>query len=76
MQDWLENPVTEALKAYSIKQRDEVMEERGLNAYVAYEPQKTQENMAVANAGFVAWDDIVDILNEGEALFDEEDEDE
>lgn len=72
MEEWLENPVTLALKDYATHERDEVSEGQGLDAYVAYEPQKTQENMAAANASFVAWDDIIEILDEGEALYEED----
>jgi len=76
VEDWLESPVTEALREFADLQVKSFEEERGLNAYVAYDAHKTQENMAAANAAYVAWLDIVDILSEGDALFSEEDEDE
>jgi len=76
VEDWLESPVTEALREFAESEVKSFEEERGLNAYVAYDAHNTQENMATANAGFVAWGDIVDILSEGDALFSEEDEDE
>jgi hypothetical protein len=72
--EWLENPVTLALKDYAQNEITVATESRGLDCYVAYEPQKTQENMATANAFYVAWGDIVEILDEGEALFLEEDD--
>ena len=74
VEDWLESPVTEMLKSFAINERDEVAESRGLNAYVAYDPQKTQENMVAADSLFTAWSEIVEILEEGEELFQEEDD--
>ena len=75
VEDWLESPVTEMLKAYVIHERDEVAEDRGLNAFVAFEPQRTQENMVAADAFYTAWNEIVEILEEGEGLFQEEEDD-
>lgn len=74
VEDWLESPVTEMLREFAVNERDEVAENRGLNAYVANEPQRTQENMIYADAAFAAWNEIVEILEEGEHLFEEEEE--
>ncbi len=76
VEDWLESPVTEMLRDFALNERDHIAENRGLNAYVQYEPQKSQENLVAADAAWTAWNEIVEILEEGESLFQEEENDE
>ena len=59
---------------YAINERDEVVEGRGLNAFRPYEPQKTQENMIAADAAWTTWNEIVEVLEEGEELFQEQED--
>jgi len=74
VEDWLESPVTEMLLDYAINERDVIAEGRGLNAYVANDPQRTQENMIAADAAWTTWNEIVEVLEEGEELFQEQED--
>ena len=61
--EWLENPVTLAFRATCQVQLNKVIDDGGLNAYVAGEPQKTQENLAELTGRGQTWQEIIDTLD-------------
>lgn len=69
--EWIENPVTIAFKHIAKYERDELMNNRGVDAYHPFEPQKTQEILAGLNGAVDTWDFVIEAL-EGEGWDEDE----
>ena len=71
--EWLEGPVTQAFKATCESQLEQVIDDGGLNAYQANDPQATQERLAFLTGSGQTWQYIIDALD-GEGLWELDDE--
>lgn len=70
--EWTENPVTELIKDSLVKERDDIAQSRGLDAFSPFEPQKTQEILANLNGYVDALDVVVAILDGDLSSIEEE----
>jgi len=75
IQDWTENPVTEALAALLVEELESIQNTPIVDTLFYGEPIKTHENLVNLQARAVAWSDLVDLLG-GDWSYFEEDEDE
>jgi len=71
--DWIENPVTLAFRENAKLELSETIQAKGLDAYHAFQPEKTQEVLAGLNGAEEVWQMIVEAL-EGEGIMGEENE--
>lgn len=71
--EWTENPVTVLIKESLQKERDDMAQSRGLDAFNPFEPNKTQEILANLN-GYVDAMDVVISIMEGDLSSIEEEE--
>jgi hypothetical protein len=71
--EWIENPVTIAFRQMAEIECEEASGMRGIKAYRAFDPHKTQELMASLNAYVETWEYVIDALK-GEGLWEQEDE--
>jgi hypothetical protein len=71
--EWTENPVTVLIKESLQKERDDMAQSRGLDAFNPFEPYKTQEILANLN-GYVDAMDVVISIMEGDLSSIEEEE--
>ena len=76
--EWIENPVTLALKEFCRNEIEETIRLKGLDAFAPFQPERTQEILANLNGMRDAWETIEGALSESDelmALFEgEEDE--
>lgn len=75
LDEWTENPVTIFFREMLERERDEIAQSRGLDAFAPFEPHKTQEIMANLN-GFVDAINVVIEALQGDWSSIEEAEDE
>ena len=73
--EWLEGPVTLAVKATVEAMRDETVDDAGLNAYCKNDAQATQERLAYLTGAGQAYQEVIDALD-GEGLWELEEEEE
>ena len=66
--EWIENPVTIAFREYAKYERQTTIASKGLDAFCAFEPQRTQEILAHLNGAADAWGTIEDSLSESDEL--------
>jgi hypothetical protein len=73
--EWTENPVTVLIKESLQKERDDMAQSRGLDAFNPFEPNKTQTQEILANLnGYVDAMDVVISIMEGDLSSIEEEE--
>jgi len=68
--EWVENPVTIAFREYAKYEREQTIASKGLDAFCAFEPQRTQEILANLNGAEDAWGVIYDSLSESDGLLE------
>jgi hypothetical protein len=73
-QEWTENPITELIRESFEKERDEIAQSRGLDAFSPFEPQKTQEILANLNGFVDAMDVTIAVLGGDLSSIEEEQE--
>ena len=73
-QEWTENPITELIREAFEKERDEISQSRGLDAFSPFEPQKTQEILANLNGFVDAMDVVIDVMEGDLSSIEEEEE--
>ena len=62
LQEWTDNPVTTHLKERLVDYLDDLEKVKGPSCYAAYEPQKTQENLAQLVGKGTAITDVLNLL--------------
>ena len=66
--EWIENPVTIALKEYVETELQETLHLKGLDAFHPFQPERTQEILANLNGMKDAWEVIRDALSVADEL--------
>jgi hypothetical protein len=73
LEEWTENPITELFRKILIEERDEILAQRGLEAFEPFQPYRTQEVLANLNGFVDAMNIVIDSLSGDWSLWDEED---
>jgi hypothetical protein len=63
LKQWADNPVTEVLLDHIADYLKDLESASGLNCYVAYEPNRTQENLSQLAGQQTAWGEITEVLS-------------
>ena len=62
LDEWTENPVSIFFREMLERERDDIAQSRGLDAFTPFEPHKTQEIMANLNGFVDALDVVIEAL--------------
>ncbi len=74
LEEWTENPVTILFRETLERERDDIAQSRGLDAFTPFEPHKTQEILANLNGFVDAMDVVIGALDGDWTSLEEEEE--